>query len=40
MTHIRRAKHIARTLGHYKAARFLALRGYSIEAAIWILFNK
>jgi hypothetical protein len=34
-----RARHIARTLGHYTAARYLARRGMSIEAARFILFG-
>lgn len=39
-THIRRAKHIAVTLGTYRAARYLFRRGYSIDAALWIICNK
>ena len=34
---IERARHIQRTFGTYKAARFMAKRGWSIEAALWIL---
>jgi len=34
-----RARHIARTLGAYYAARYLARRGYSIEAARWVLLG-
>jgi hypothetical protein len=34
------AKHIARTLGYYVAARFLAKRGWSLQASCWILLKK
>lgn len=34
------AKQLARTLGYYVAARFLFKRGWSIEAACWILLKK
>ena len=34
---IARARHISKSLGTHVAARYLALRGYSIEAAMWIL---
>ena len=39
MTRIERARHIARTLGVYRAARYLFARGYSVEAARWILLR-
>ncbi len=35
--HIWKARHIARTLGMFRAARYLATRGWSIEAALWAL---
>jgi len=31
------ARHIGRTLGTYKAARYLRARGWSIEAAVYYL---
>lgn len=37
MNNIERARSIQRTLGTYKAARFLAKRGWSVEAALHIL---
>jgi hypothetical protein len=37
---IQRAKCLTRTLGFYIAARYLAKRGWSIEAACWILLRK
>lgn len=37
---IQRALHIAKTLGYYVAARFLYNRGWSLEAARWILLKK
>jgi hypothetical protein len=37
---IQRAKSIASVIGHYYAARYLAKRGWSIEAACWILLRK
>lgn len=37
---IQRAKTIARTLGFYIAARYLARRNWSIDAACWILLHK
>jgi len=40
ISQINRARHIRRTLGAYVAARFLAKRGWSLEAALWILFNR
>lgn len=39
MTQIERARMIARTLGAYKAARYLKARGWSIEAALHIVTN-
>lgn len=37
---IARAIAIAKTLGIFNAARYLALRGWSIESARWILLRK
>jgi hypothetical protein len=34
---LRRAQHIQKTLGVWVAARYMALRGWSIEAALWVL---
>jgi hypothetical protein len=34
------ARFIASTLGYKIAAKYLKNRGWSIEAAMWILFNK
>jgi hypothetical protein len=34
------AKHYARTVGHRAAAGYLRNRGWSLEAAVWILFRK
>ena len=31
---------IARSLGYRVAARYLAVRGWSVEAARWILFRR
>ena len=31
------ARSIGRTLGTFRAARYLAKRGWSLEAALWIL---
>lgn len=39
MSEIERARHIKRTLGTWVAARFLAKRCYSIEAARFILLG-
>ena len=39
MSPITRARHIRKTLGTYIAARFLAKRGYSVEAARFILLG-
>lgn len=36
---VRRARHIARTLGTQTAARYLRNRGVSIEAARWVLLG-
>jgi hypothetical protein len=36
---VRRARHIARTLGVYCAARYLAKRGVSLEGARWVLLG-
>lgn len=38
--HIRKARHIGKTLGHYRAARYLRARGWSLEAALYILFKQ
>ena len=35
--HVKQARHIGRTLGTFRAARYLATRGWSIEAALWLL---
>ena len=37
---LRRAKNIQQTLGTWVAARFLAKRGWSLEAAMWTLCRK
>lgn len=37
---ITRARTIARSLGPGVAARYLRKRGWSLEAAFWILFRK
>jgi hypothetical protein len=37
---IARARTIARSLGPSVAARYLRKRGWSLEAAFWILFRK
>lgn len=39
-THSERAKIIAKTLGYFTAARYLAKRGWSVDAACYILLNK
>lgn len=39
-TQIEQARFIAGTLGVYTAARYLNYRGYSIEAALYILLGK
>lgn len=39
-SNIRRAILIARSLGYYTAARYLARRGWTLEAARYILLNK
>lgn len=39
-THIEQARHIAATLGVYTAAKYLANRGWSLEAASYILLGK
>lgn len=39
MSQVALARHIRRTLGTYRAARFLAKRGWSIDAARWILLG-
>ncbi len=36
---IRRAQVIQRTLGTFRAARYLFLRGWSLEAARWALLK-
>lgn len=38
--HIVRARAIKRTLGTYRAARYMAKRGWSIEGALWILVGS
>lgn len=40
VTQIERARIIARTLGHYTAARYLAKREWSIESALFVLLGK
>lgn len=35
----RRARHIAKTLGVFYAARYLCKRGVSVEAARWVLLG-
>jgi hypothetical protein len=37
---IRRARHVMRTLGAWVAARYLYKRGWSLEAARFILLQK
>lgn len=37
---IRKARHIARTLGYYRAARYLAARNVSLEGARYILLGR
>lgn len=39
MSKIERARHIRRTLGTFRAARFMAKRGFSVEAARWVLLG-
>lgn len=39
-TEIERARIIAATLGPYTAARYLAKRNWSIEAALYIILGK
>lgn len=39
-TEIEQARRIAATLGVYTAARYLALREWSMEAALYILLGK
>lgn len=39
MTHGQRARMIAKSLGMFTAARYLYRRGYSVEAARWILLG-
>lgn len=39
-SHIPRARNIAKSLGYKVAGRYLARRGWSIEAARWILLGK
>lgn len=34
---VNRAKIIRRTLGPFVAARYLAMRGWSIESSLWII---
>lgn len=40
MSQIDRARHIARTFGTYRAARYMRTRGWSLEAALWALRNQ
>jgi len=40
MSTFRRAIIIRKSLGHYVAARFLARRRVSFEAALWLLCRK
>ena len=37
---IERARTISRTLGVYRAARYLWARGWSVEAAAWVLARR
>lgn len=37
---VRKARHIAKTLGYYRAARYLAARNVSLEGARYILLGK
>lgn len=39
-SHVRKARHISRTLGTYRAARYLKARGWSIEGALFILTGR
>lgn len=39
-SHIPRARSIARTLGTFYAARYLAARGWSVDAALYILTHR
>ncbi len=39
-TNVERARGIAKTLGAFTAARYLAKRGFSVEMAVNILLNK
>ena len=39
MNQIERAKHIKRTFGVFRAARYLRARGWTIEGALHILTN-
>lgn len=40
VAHIIRAQRINKSLGTRVAARYLALRGWSLEAALWILVRS
>lgn len=39
-TEIEQSRQIAKSLGHFTAARYLAKRGWSIDAALFILLGK
>jgi hypothetical protein len=39
-SHIRKARNISRTLGTYRAARYLRARGWSLEGALHILVPR
>lgn len=39
ISHIKRARIIARSLGTYRAARYLKARGWSLEGALWALLK-
>jgi len=38
-TECEQARAIARTLGHYTAARYLALRGWTLDGALYVLLG-
>ena len=40
ISNIASARRIARTLGAFTAARYLALRGWSLEAALYIVCGR
>ncbi len=39
-TQIEQARYIAKSLGHFTAARYLAKRGWSLEASLFVLLGK